>query len=260
MAPDKVDSAVVGKAVALVQWLQAKAIEGVPPLKGAAELAAEYAGDPSYATTEQRIRALVRWEATKNFASGFVTGLGGVLTLPVAVPAALGASWLLQARLAAAIAALHGHSLDEDRVLTMVLLAVIGDSAGGVVKSAGIVVGRRLTANAIRAVPGRVLIEINKRVGLRLLTKAGQKGVVNLVRVVPLAGGAVGGGVDAAVCLAVGKAADRLFAPERTRKRSAGAGRPGRVAARRRVGKRPVSAANRRTSSKKRARGTGRRS
>jgi hypothetical protein len=82
------------------------------------------------------VKALLRWQATKNFASGFVTGLGGLLIPPVAVPAALGACWVLQARLAAATAALHGHSLGGDRVRTLLLLAIRGDAAGKVVKSA----------------------------------------------------------------------------------------------------------------------------
>lgn len=121
MAAKEVEDGIANKAVVLAQWIQAKAVAGVPPLCGAADLAAEYARDPSYTTTGQRVKALIRWEASKNFASGFVTGLGGILTLSVAVPAALGAYWLLQARLAAAIAALHGHSLKEDRVRTLVL-------------------------------------------------------------------------------------------------------------------------------------------
>src|SRR5512133_1944255 len=80
-------------------YLLEKGSAGAAPLSSAEALAREYLDDSSYASNEARIDALVLRETTKNFATGFVTGLGGFLTLPVAVPAALGASWVLQARL-----------------------------------------------------------------------------------------------------------------------------------------------------------------
>jgi len=42
------------------------------------------------------VEALLRFEAAKSFAAGFLTGLGGVWTIPVAVPAAVYANWVLQ--------------------------------------------------------------------------------------------------------------------------------------------------------------------
>jgi hypothetical protein len=201
------------KALELANWILDKAIEGVPPLHGPEELAAEYGGDPGYASVQERVKALVRWEATKNFASGFVTGLGGLLTFPVAIPAALGASWVLQARLAAATAVLHGHSLKEDRVRTLVLLAILGDSAKDLAKGVGLG-GEPLSLDSVRGIPGRVLLELNKRVGIRLLAKAGQRGAASVARAVPLVGGLIGGAVDAAMCMAVGEAAERIFGAE----------------------------------------------
>ncbi len=85
-----------------------------------------------------------------------------------------------------------------------------------VVKQAGIKVGEKVTIGALKKVPGRVLIEINKRVGFRLFTKFGEKGVVNLVKLVPLAGGVIGGTIDGAACYSVGQLADRMFRPETT--------------------------------------------
>jgi len=75
---------------------------------GAAGLAAEYLGDDKYRDDGARVAALIKWETAKNFTTGFLTGLGGFITLPVAVPAALAASWVVQARMAAAIACIYG--------------------------------------------------------------------------------------------------------------------------------------------------------
>ncbi len=201
-----------GKALQLTNWITEKAIQGVGPLSSAEELVQEYLHDASYESNQERCLSLVRWETSKNFTSGFITGLGGVLTLPVAVPSALGASWVIQARMVAAIAGIYGHDIRSDRVRTLILIALVGDSAKEVVKAAGVKVGEKVTAKLISKVPGRALIEINKRVGFRLLTKAGEKGVINLTKAIPVVGGVVSGTVDAAFCRKVGHVADELFA------------------------------------------------
>jgi uncharacterized protein (DUF697 family) len=197
----------------LVRKVLDHAIDGVPPLSGASALAKTYAVNRSYTSDDKRVDALIRWEASKNFTSGFLTGMGGLITLPVTVPASLGASWVIQARLCGAIAELYGHSLREDRVRTLVLLALVGDSAKEVLKDAGILFGKRLTLHVIEHLPAQALIELNKKVGFSLVAKAGEKGLVNLAKVVPVLGGVVSGSFDAGMCVGVGKAAKRIFRP-----------------------------------------------
>ena len=206
------------KALALVNQLNNYAMEGVKAgpfqLASSAELAEEYENDPKYKDADARVKALIRWETTKNFTTGFLTGVGGIITLPVAIPAALGTSWIIQTRMVGAIAILYGHDLNEDRVRTLAGVAFLGNSAKRFLKTAGIQVGERLARNAVGNIPGRALIEINKRVGMRLVTKTGQKGVINLAKGIPFVGGAVGGMVDGAMCLAIGKAAQTIFRPD----------------------------------------------
>lgn len=203
------------KAVDLIRRILDQGIDGVPPLSSAGDLAQEYLIDESYENHDERVNSLIRWEAAKNFTSGFLTGLGGVITLPVTVPASLGASWIIQARMCGAIAAIYGHKLNEDRVRTLVLLAILGDSGKEILKDVGITLGKRLTTAVIDRIPGKILIEINKRMGFRLLTKAGQTGLINLTKMVPLVGGPVGGSFDATMCVTVGKTAKAVFAPRR---------------------------------------------
>mgnify|MGYP000407501290 FL=1 len=40
------------------------------------------------------------------------------------------------------------------------------------------------------------MTKINQKVGFRLLTKFGEKGAINLVKLVPGVGGIIGGGID----------------------------------------------------------------
>jgi hypothetical protein len=199
------------QAVKLVKWIVDKAIDGLPPLSSADDLAQEYLIDNSYPDNEARTDSLINWETAKNFTSGFITGLGGIITLPVAVPSALGASWVIQARMSGAIAVIYGHKLQEDRVRTLVLLSLLGDSGKEVLKQAGIKFGQKVTQNVINRIPGKVLIEINKKVGFRLLTKAGEKGILNLTKMIPIVGGIIGGTFDAVTCRTVGYAAQRIF-------------------------------------------------
>ncbi len=206
------------KALTLVKWISDKAIDGVRPLSSAHDLADEYLLDHGYPDDESRIDSLINWETSKNFTSGFVTGLGGVIVLPFSLPAAFAASWVIQARMAAAIARIYGHDLHSDRVRTFILAALVGDSLKDIAKVSGIAIGRGLTKSLIEKVPGKMLIEINKRVGFRLLTRAGEKRAINLMKGLPFVGGMVGGTFDAVACRVVGHNARRLFAQKKSRK------------------------------------------
>jgi uncharacterized protein (DUF697 family) len=198
---------------AIATYLLEKGLDGLGPLSSAASLATEYLIDESYANDDARVAALIKWETAKNFTAGFVTGLGGFVTLPLAVPSALAASWVLQARMVGAIARIYGHDLDDARVRTKILLALAGDVAKDAMKDLGLKPGDRLTQRAVDQIPGRALVEVNKRIGAKLVTKAGQRVALRFPRAVPVFGGVVGGALDAVVCRKVGQAAKSLFRP-----------------------------------------------
>ena len=65
-----------------------------------------------------------------------------------------------------------------------------------IVKQAGIKMGTKMITAAIKRIPGKTFVGINRKVGFRLITKFGTKGIVNLGRMVPVVGAAVGGGID----------------------------------------------------------------
>src|SRR5512137_567699 len=197
----------------LVQYLLEKGLGGFPPLSSAADLADEYLIDLDYTDNEQRVNALIKWEMSKNFTTGFITGLGGIVSLPVGVPSALVASWLIQARMAGAIARIYGHDLAEERVRTMILFSLAGDVAKEAMSDLGLDLGSKLPQSAMKQVPGRALVEINKRIGMRLLAKAGQRGLAQFPKAIPVVGGVVGGAFDAVVCRMVGRTAKKLFRP-----------------------------------------------
>lgn len=182
-------------------------------LDSARTLAGRFGADARYVDDDARVKALIRSHTLLNFGTGFLTGLGGLVTLPIAIPTALTASWMIHTRLSGTIAALHGHNIDDEHVQSFILLTLLGDSGKQVLRNAGVTVANRIALRSVERVPSHVLAEINKRVGTRLITKAGERGVVNLTKVAPVAGGLVGGGVDALYCNAVGHRAHAFFKP-----------------------------------------------
>ena len=57
----------------------------------------------------------------------------------------------------------------------------------------------------------QVIKEINKKVGFRLLTKFGEKGVINLGKAIPVIGGLIGGTLDAVSTNTIGNTARDTF-------------------------------------------------
>jgi curved DNA-binding protein CbpA len=102
------------------------ALHGAPQLKlqGAIELGTSYGVGRGFANVEAAVTRAMQEQSAISFGSGFVSGLGGIITLPVAVPAALFASWMLAARLSFVVARLYGHDVYEAEVATAVLSCV----------------------------------------------------------------------------------------------------------------------------------------
>ena len=170
------------------------ALDGLPGAKSCEALAQEYMD--RYKASTIAARELIKQQLLKCSASGFITGFGGLLTLPVTVPANVASVLYVQMRMIAALAAIGGYDVHSDEVQTLVYLCLVGSSLTDVVKSTGIKIANKVTTNMLKKLPGAVLTKINQKVGFRLLTKFGTKGAVNLVKVVPVAGALVGAGID----------------------------------------------------------------
>lgn len=193
----------------LLEQCYIKAINGLPGSKSCEDLAEEYLR--RYGSVQTAARKMIDAQVSKCTASGFLTGLGGLITLPVAVPANVASVLYVQLRMIGTLAVLGGYDLRDDEVQTLVYLALVKSSVTDVCKSVGVQTANRVTLELLKKLPGTVLTKINQKVGFRLVTKFGEKGVVNLVKVVPVAGGVVGGGVDLIGTRAIGDRAYKTF-------------------------------------------------
>lgn len=181
--------------LAILDDLYDKALEGIPMVSQSVdEMASDYLS--RYDSIEKAAEELINYQIIKCGTSGFITGLGGVITLPVTIPANIGTVLYVQIRMIAALARMGGFDLYSDQVQTMVYACLTGQAITDIVKQTGIKVGQKITLSAIKNIPGKVLININQKVGFRLVTKFGETGVVNIAKLVPLAGGVVGGAFD----------------------------------------------------------------
>ena len=192
-----------------LEWAYERAVNGVPGLDSAEEMANDYLAQDG--TLVDRVNSLIRWQNTKAASSGFITGLGGLATLPVAVPANVASVLYVQIRMIAAIAIMGGYDVRDDRVKTLVFTCLCGDAALTLAKDLGIAIGKKLTEQAILSISKDVIIRINKAVGFRLVTKFGQTGLVNLGKFIPLVGGVVGATFDAVTTNAIGNVARNIF-------------------------------------------------
>lgn len=170
------------------------ATNGIPGTPTCQELASEYL--EKYKTPELAAQKLITAQIAKATTSGFLTSLGGLVTLPVALPANIASVLYVQMRMIASIAILGGYNPHDDEVQTLVYVCLAGISIGDICKQAGVVFTNKLTTSLIKKIPGTVLTKINQKVGFRFVTKFGTKGIVNLGKAVPIVGGIVGGGID----------------------------------------------------------------
>lgn len=207
--PSAADDPDGSKMVQVLDWMYAKAVDGFTGAQSAGQLGDDYL--LMGGSLEDKMNSLIRWQNTKAATSGFVNGLGGILTLPVTLPANIVSVMYVQIRMIAALAHMGGFDVRHDAVKSLCYACLLGNAGKDVVKGVGIQLGNKVAMAGVKKVPGRTLIEINKKVGFRLLTKFGEKGVVNLGKAVPVAGGFVGALFDGLSTNGVGNFARDTF-------------------------------------------------
>jgi uncharacterized protein (DUF697 family) len=185
------------------------AIDGYQRFPGAEQVAetklAKTGGDAQLA-----IDAVVDQHIRLAGVQGFVTSIGGLVTLPVAMPANLTGIAIVQARMVAAIAHLRGYDLDDPRVRTAVITCLLGeDGVTDRLKKSSLPTSPLAIATAPvfdpeldRQVAGEVVAELIARI-------SGKRMALTVTRRVPLLGGAVGAGVDGWSTYRVGQYADK---------------------------------------------------
>ena len=190
--------------------LYKKSIDGLPVVsKPISEFANDYIS--KHNTVADATKAMLKNQITKCTTSGFITGFGGAITLPITIPANISSVLYVQMRMIACAAYMNGFELNSDQVQTLVYACLAGVSVNEIAKQFGVALGGKLAVKGIQKIPGKVLLKINQKIGFRLITKFGEKGLINLGKMVPVVGAIVNGGFDLVETKAIASRAYKTF-------------------------------------------------
>jgi hypothetical protein len=216
LAP-KVTNLAPGLTTSFVHHALDRAITGVGPLPNAASAAdeqlAEQGGD-----VERGIHEVIENHVRYAGAQGFVTNIGGLVTMAVTVPVNLSGLALIQCRMVAGIAHLRGYELSDPRTRAAILACLLGEE-----RILRLVKSRLLPGTPMEIASAAVHDpELDRllatEVAAELVTRAtGKRLAATVGRRVPVVGGVVGAGTDAYVTWKIGRYVDREFLPRRRR-------------------------------------------
>lgn len=208
LAPKVVELA-PGLTTSFVREALNRAIVGAGPLPAAAQAAAKQLEEQD-GDVDRAVHEIIENHVRYAGAQGFVTNLGGLVTMAVLVPANITGLALIQCRMVAAIAHLRGYDLDDPRVRNAILATVLGeDTVKALVKR------KKLPAPpmALATAPvhdASIDATVSAEVGTDLIARvAGKRLATQIGRRVPVVGGLVGLGADGFVTWKIGRYADR---------------------------------------------------
>ena len=190
----QVNKGIIAKTL---DWAYSKAVSGFTGVDSAYDLGNSYLAQKG--SLEDQVDSLIKWQVAKAATSGFVTGLGGVMIMPLTVPANIASVIYIQIRMIAAIAYMGGHDIREDRVKSLIYICMVGNGAKELLKDMSVKAGERLVA------------KIAEKVSANIASKTGQMSVTSLGKAVPVLGSVVGGSYDAITTRVVGKVAKKIF-------------------------------------------------
>jgi hypothetical protein len=216
LAPRVTDLA-PGLTTTFVREALRRAIEGVGPLPPAAA-AADAQLKEQGGNVDRAIHEVIENHVRYAGAQGFLTNLGGLVTMAVTVPTNITGLALIECRMIAGIAHLRGYDLDDPRVRNAILVCLLGEeSVKSLVKSKDLPAPPMALATApvhdasadqrISTFVARDLVA--KVAGKRLATTIGRR--------VPVIGGVVGAGADGYATWRIGRYADRELLPRAAR-------------------------------------------
>lgn len=160
------------------------------------------------------IRRVVRRHRRGVTAAGFLTGLGGIITLPVLLPTNVFEFYVQSTRMVGAIAAVRGYDLDDEEVRARVLVALMGEESADVLGSVGLgpvagTAGRQVA----KRLPQTVESQIAGALGGRILRRFGLRSVRLFGKAIPGLAGVLGAITDRRQLTKIAAAADSTFPP-----------------------------------------------
>lgn len=172
-----------------------KVLQGLPPKReGAVAMAERYLRKNS--SVDEAALDLITDQIAKCGSTGFILGLGGLVTMPVTIPVNIAGVLYFQLRMIAGLAYMGGYDVYSPQVRTLTYVCLAGISIQSMLKNTGVKIGTRITKTVVAKIPAKLTATINRSVGYRLFTKFGSRSAVSLGKAVPIIGGIVSGSLD----------------------------------------------------------------
>ena len=157
-------------------------------------------------SVDEAITSIIDHHIRLASAQGFVTNIGGVAALPVAIPANITGVAIVQVRMVAAIAHLRGYDLNDNRVRTALVMCLMGGEqvakhiAEGTLPTSPMAVATApiFDPDLDRQVADDVVTDLAARIGGKNLALA-------IVKRLPLAGGGVSAIMDGFATYQIGR-------------------------------------------------------
>ncbi len=166
---------------------------------------------------EKAVRRIIRSHRRSVTLGGFLTGLGGIVTLAVLLPVNIVEFYVQATRMVGAIAAVRGHQLSDEEIRTRVLAALVAEESDDVLATVGLgpVAGAATRHVAKRLPAADPSTAVARAIGGRVLARFGLRSVKLFGKAIPFLGAIIGAWTDRKALNKIAKAAMEDFPPVR---------------------------------------------
>ena len=163
---------------------------------------------------EKAVRRVIRRHRRGVTAGGFLTGLGGVFTLPLLLPTNVAEFYIQATRMVGAIATVRGYDVQDEEIRARVLATLVGEESGEVLKNVGLgPVAGAATRTVAGRLPQHASSQVASAIGGRILKRFGLRSVRLFGKAIPGLGAVLGALFDRAQLNRIAKAAKEGFPP-----------------------------------------------
>src|SRR5574344_1403626 len=132
----------------ILNTLYIKSVNGIPKVSlPIDDLVEDYISKND--NVEKAAKSLINNSIVKCGTSGFVTGLGGITTLPANITSVM----YVQLRMSCAIAKMAGYDIHSDQVQTLIYACLTGSAAADILKQTGIKFGNKFGVAMVKKIP-----------------------------------------------------------------------------------------------------------
>ena len=211
---EKAETSPNGAVQRMIDTVRDIGLDGKLTYSSAADVARKAQRGRARKRPEKAVRRIVRRHRRGVTAGGFLTGLGGVVTLPVLLPTNVMEFYIQATRMVGAIAVVRGHDLDDEEVRVRVLATLLGEESGDVLRNIGL---SPVAGAAARGVAGRLPASphsaVVSAVGGRLIRRFGLRSARLFGKAIPGLGGVLGALSDRKQLARIAETAKKSFPP-----------------------------------------------